>query len=90
MNQYISFVTSEANQICQSAQRTTITADDILSAMRNLGLDDYVEPLGVFINRYRLSETDREYTVRGESSQGPPPPGPYGWISLWLWVVVNW
>ncbi|XP_013601540.1 PREDICTED: nuclear transcription factor Y subunit B-9-like [Brassica oleracea var. oleracea] len=88
---YISFVTAEASETCQSERRTTITAGDMLSAMSNLGFEDYVEPLNVFIHRYRLSETDRGCSLRGETSSfdpayggsgtgfhGPPPPGPYG------------
>ncbi|XP_056847894.1 nuclear transcription factor Y subunit B-9-like [Raphanus sativus] len=87
--EYISFVTAEANDICQSERRTTITAGDILSAMSKPGFEDYVGPLSVFINRYRHFETDRGCCSLGESSlfdpaygrsgigfHGPSPHGP--------------
>ncbi|KAJ4872155.1 Nuclear transcription factor Y subunit B-9 [Raphanus sativus] len=88
--EYISFVTAEANDICQSERRTTITAGDILSAMSKPGFEDYVGPLSVFINRYRHFETDPGCcSLRGESSlfdpayggsgigfHGPSPHGP--------------
>ncbi|CAN7034770.1 unnamed protein product [Brassica rapa subsp. trilocularis] len=75
---YISFVTAEASDTCQSERRTTITAGDMLSAMSNLGFENYVEPLNVFINRYRLSETDRGCSLRGGSSSFDPAYGGSG------------
>ncbi|VYS46845.1 unnamed protein product [Arabidopsis thaliana] len=66
VSEYISFVTGEANERCQREQRKTITAEDILWAMSKLGFDNYVDPLTVFINRYREIETDRGSALRGE------------------------
>ncbi|XP_028768558.1 nuclear transcription factor Y subunit B-9-like [Neltuma alba] len=45
VSEYISFITSEANQRCRQEQRKTVTADDVLWAMEKLGFDDYVGPL---------------------------------------------
>ncbi|WCJ33100.1 Nuclear transcription factor Y subunit B [Euphorbia peplus] len=59
VSEYISFITGEANDRCQKEQRKTITAEDVLWAMGKLGFDDYVEPLSLFLNRYRDSESDR-------------------------------
>ncbi|GMN62337.1 hypothetical protein TIFTF001_031422 [Ficus carica] len=59
VSEYISFITGEANDRCQREQRKTVTAEDVLWAMAKLGFDDYVEPLTVFLNRYRESENDR-------------------------------
>ncbi|KAJ4829052.1 hypothetical protein Tsubulata_004384 [Turnera subulata] len=56
VSEYISFITGEANERCQREQRKTITAEDVLWAMGKLGFDDYVEPLSVFLARYRESE----------------------------------
>ncbi|KAI3800644.1 hypothetical protein L1987_28738 [Smallanthus sonchifolius] len=53
VSEFISFVTSEANDRCQREQRKTITAEDILWAMNKLGFDDYIEPLTVYLHRYR-------------------------------------
>lgn len=65
VSEYISFITGEANDRCQREQRKTITAEDVLWAMGKLGFDDYVEPLSVFLNRYREIECDRT-SLRGE------------------------
>ncbi|XP_023770705.2 nuclear transcription factor Y subunit B-1 [Lactuca sativa] len=53
VSEFISFVTSEANDRCQREQRKTITAEDILWAMNKLGFDDYIEPLTIYLHRYR-------------------------------------
>ncbi|KAE8733526.1 Nuclear transcription factor Y subunit B-9 [Hibiscus syriacus] len=65
VSEYISFITGEANERCQREQRKTITAEDVLWAMGKLGFDDYVEPLTVFLNRYRENENERT-SLRGE------------------------
>ncbi|EEF39591.1 nuclear transcription factor Y subunit B-9 isoform X2 [Ricinus communis] len=63
VSEYISFITGEANDRCQREQRKTITAEDVLWAMGKLGFDDYVEPLTLFLNRYREMENERS-TIR--------------------------
>ncbi|KAL4312728.1 hypothetical protein GQ457_01G049930 [Hibiscus cannabinus] len=65
VSEFISFITGEANERCQHEQRKTITAEDVLWAMGKLGFDDYIEPLTVFLNRYREAENDRSLP-RGE------------------------
>ncbi|XP_022716738.1 nuclear transcription factor Y subunit B-9-like [Durio zibethinus] len=65
VSEYISFITGEANERCQREQRKTITAEDVLWAMGKLGFDDYVEPLTVFLSRYRENENERT-SLRGE------------------------
>ncbi|CAI0378788.1 unnamed protein product, partial [Linum tenue] len=59
VSEYISFVTGEANERCQREQRKTVTADDVIWAMGKLGFDSYVDPLSLFLARYREAEGDR-------------------------------
>ncbi|XP_059441262.1 nuclear transcription factor Y subunit B-9-like [Corylus avellana] len=59
VSEYISFITGEANERCQREQRKTVTAEDVLWAMGKLGFDDYIEPLTVYLNRYREAENER-------------------------------
>ncbi|KAK3432248.1 hypothetical protein EUGRSUZ_E03857 [Eucalyptus grandis] len=59
VSEYISFITGEANDRCQREQRKTITAEDVLWAMSKLGFDDYIEPLTIYLHRYREIEGDR-------------------------------
>ncbi|KAK9023029.1 hypothetical protein V6N11_003262 [Hibiscus sabdariffa] len=65
VSEYISFITGEANEHCQREQRKTITAEDVLWAMSKLGFDDYIEPLTVYLHRYRELEGERG-SIRGE------------------------
>lgn len=65
VSEFISFITGEANERCQREQRKTITAEDVLWAMSKLGFDDYIEPLTMYLHRYREMEGERS-TMRGE------------------------
>lgn len=56
VSEFISFITSEASDKCQREKRKTINGDDLLWAMSTLGFEDYVEPLKVYLHKYRESE----------------------------------
>ncbi|XP_071716292.1 nuclear transcription factor Y subunit B-1-like [Rutidosis leptorrhynchoides] len=66
VSEYISFVTGEANDRCQREQRKTITAEDILWAMNKLGFDDYIEPLTIYLHRYREIDGGERGPIRGD------------------------
>lgn len=55
VSEFISFITSEASERCAQEKRKTINGEDILFAMSSLGFDNYVEPLKVFLQKYRES-----------------------------------
>ncbi|KIH45659.1 hypothetical protein ANCDUO_24299 [Ancylostoma duodenale] len=55
VSEFISFITSEANDKCLSEKRKTISADDLLEAITNMGFDNYVAPLQLFLDRYRAA-----------------------------------
>ncbi|KAK8615106.1 hypothetical protein V6N13_068891 [Hibiscus sabdariffa] len=65
ISEFISFITGEANEHCRVELRKTVTAEDMFFAMENLGFDNYVDPLTIFLNRYREAENDRT-SLRGE------------------------
>jgi len=46
---FISHITSAANNVCKDSKRTTISGDDILAALRNLGFDELISPLSAFL-----------------------------------------
>ncbi|KAK6947088.1 Transcription factor CBF/NF-Y/archaeal histone domain [Dillenia turbinata] len=54
VTEFISFITSEANDRCRRELRKTITAEDLLKAMEKLGFNEYLEPLAIYLNRYRI------------------------------------
>nr|CAD7430229.1 unnamed protein product [Timema monikensis]CAD7576437.1 unnamed protein product [Timema californicum]CAD7606009.1 unnamed protein product [Timema genevievae] len=53
VSEFISFITSEASDRCHMEKRKTINGEDILFAMTTLGFDNYVEPLKLFLQKYR-------------------------------------
>ncbi|CAN6562780.1 unnamed protein product [Malus baccata var. baccata] len=59
VSEYIAFITGE-----------TVTAEDVLWAMGKLGFDNYVEPLTIYLQHYRESESsDRSQFVKREERQ---------------------
>ncbi|KAG7638786.1 Transcription factor CBF/NF-Y/archaeal histone domain [Arabidopsis thaliana x Arabidopsis arenosa] len=65
VSEFISFVTSEASDKCQREKRKTINGDDLLWAMATLGFEDYMEPLKVYLMRYREMEGDTKGSAKG-------------------------
>ncbi|XP_071720276.1 nuclear transcription factor Y subunit B-1-like [Rutidosis leptorrhynchoides] len=58
--EFISFVTGEASSDkCQRERRKTINGDDVIWAITTLGFDDYVEPLKLYLIKYRQVEGDK-------------------------------
>ncbi|KAK7333350.1 hypothetical protein VNO80_30118 [Phaseolus coccineus] len=53
---YITFVTKKAKEKCLSEYRKIMNADDLLWAIENVGFDDYIGPLGTFLQRCRNLE----------------------------------
>lgn len=44
---------NRASERCQQEKRKTINGEDILFAMTTLGFDNYIEPLKVYLTKYR-------------------------------------
>merc|ERR1719198_1552098 len=55
VSEFISFITSEASDKCLQEKRKTINGDDLLWAMTALGFDNYVEPLKLYLLKYKES-----------------------------------
>lgn len=47
------YLTSRASDKCQREKRKTINGEDLLWAMATLGFEDYIEPLKLYLTRYR-------------------------------------
>ncbi|RRT61995.1 hypothetical protein B296_00025277 [Ensete ventricosum] len=73
VSEFISFITGEASDKCQREKRKTINGDDLLWAMTTLGFEEYVEPLKVYLQRFR--ETEGEKGAGSSSSSQPQPDG---------------
>lgn len=48
--------TNRASDKCLREKRKTINGDDLLWAMQTLGFEDYVEPLQLYLTKYREAE----------------------------------
>jgi len=53
VSEFISFITSEVSDKCQREKRKTSNGDDLLWAMAMLGFEEYIEPLKVYLQKYR-------------------------------------
>ncbi|KAJ0817647.1 putative transcription factor Hap3/NF-YB family [Helianthus annuus] len=49
VSEFISLITSEANDKCQREKRKTVNDDDLLWAMATLGFEDYIESLKSYL-----------------------------------------
>ncbi|KNB41748.1 hypothetical protein JH06_5524 [Blastocystis sp. subtype 4] len=56
VSEFIAFITTSDK--CKSEKRKTINGDDLLYAMNALGFEKYVEPLRLFLSKYREGSLD--------------------------------
>ncbi|KAL2498734.1 Nuclear transcription factor Y subunit B-3 [Abeliophyllum distichum] len=68
VSEFISFITGEASDKCQTEKRKTINGDDLLWSMTTLGFENYVGLLKVYLNKYRENEGDKNTVIRQEPS----------------------
>ena len=73
VSEFISFITGEASDKCQREKRKTINGDDLLWAMTTLGFEEYVEPLKIYLQRFR--EMEGEKSVAARDKEGVVVPG---------------
>ena len=59
VSEFISFITSEAADKCLQEKRKTLNGEDIVWALHNMGMSEYVEPLRVYLTKYRESRADK-------------------------------
>jgi nuclear transcription Y subunit beta len=70
VSEFISFITSEASDKCMQEKRKTINGDDLLWAMSTLGFDKYVEPLKLYLAKYREAVRGDKPEKGGGSGSG--------------------
>ncbi|XP_068669651.1 nuclear transcription factor Y subunit B-3-like [Aristolochia californica] len=70
VSEFISFITGEASDKCQREKRKTINGDDLLWAMTTLGFEEYVEPLRIYLHKFREMEGEKSAVGRqGDNSK---------------------
>jgi histone H3/H4 len=67
--QFSAVLTRAARQECRRYGRLTITADDLIAGLANLGLADYMEPMFEYLRVYRVN-------VNQQAVAPPAPPAP--------------
>merc|ERR1719183_3439433 len=70
VSEFISFITSEASDKCMQEKRKTINGDDLLWAMSTLGFDKYVEPLKLYLSKYREGDKPEKRLKGKEMNDG--------------------
>jgi len=70
VSEFVSFITSEASDRCQAEKRKTINGEDILFAMSTLGFDNYVEPLKLYLQKYREGMKGENKGAGGDDFDG--------------------
>ncbi|KAJ4980637.1 hypothetical protein NE237_031474 [Protea cynaroides] len=79
VSEFISFITGEASDKCQREKRKTINGDDLLWAMTTLGFEEYVEPLKIYLQKFREMEGEKSSMGRpGEKDGSGGAGGPGG------------
>ena len=73
VSEFISFITSEASDKCLQEKRKTINGDDLLWAMSTLGFDKYVEPLKLYLSKYREAVRGDKPEKHGAPAAGRAP-----------------
>ncbi|XP_019059191.1 PREDICTED: nuclear transcription factor Y subunit B-8-like [Tarenaya hassleriana] len=56
VSEFVSLITSEASHKCLAEKRKTLNGDDVLGAMATFGFEAYIEPLRIYLMRYRDME----------------------------------
>ncbi|CAI9088217.1 OLC1v1022492C1 [Oldenlandia corymbosa var. corymbosa] len=64
-SEFISFITSEANERSRCDCRKTVSAEDVLYSLNHLGFHNYVNPLTLYLYKYQQREAART-VVRGD------------------------
>lgn len=76
VSEFISFVTSEANDRCAADKRKTINGEDILISLHALGFENYAEVLKIYLAKYRQQQALKNqlmYTRRDSGSDTDRP-----------------
>uniref|UniRef100_A0A7S1UF20 Transcription factor CBF/NF-Y/archaeal histone domain-containing protein n=1 Tax=Phaeomonas parva TaxID=124430 RepID=A0A7S1UF20_9STRA len=57
---FIHYLTTCANDFCRENKRATITANDIVAALKELEFEEMVEPLQKFLELHRAAESEKK------------------------------
>ncbi|XP_054778123.1 transcriptional activator hap3-like [Prosopis cineraria] len=81
LTEFVAFITSEAAEKCNNDNRFMLTGDDIVWALARLGFDNYVEPLQIYLHRYREPDYEAANWAELDTSISAVPVWQHGQIS---------
>ena len=67
VSEFISFITSEANDKCNVEKRKIIKGEDIIYALNNLGFEKYCPILELYLDKYKQSQSN--YIERNDEEE---------------------
>ncbi len=74
VSEFISFITMESLNRCNLERRKTVNGDDILWALQNMGFDNYLDPLHIYLEKYRaaMSQITNQQGSSNSSANNAP------------------
>ena len=66
VSEFISFITSEANDKCNIEKRKIIKGEDIIYALNNLGFEKYCPILELYLDKYKQSQSNNSNEKNNE------------------------
>ena len=68
VSEFISFITSEANDKCNLEKRKIIKGEDIIYALNNLDFEKYCPILEIYLKKYKQSQSNNNANEINEES----------------------
>uniref|UniRef100_A0A6V3SUV3 Transcription factor CBF/NF-Y/archaeal histone domain-containing protein n=1 Tax=Lotharella globosa TaxID=91324 RepID=A0A6V3SUV3_9EUKA len=69
---FIIYLSTHANEICQERKKSTISAQDVLAAVKEIEMEDFLPSLEKYLEEFRHSNTKKRAKAKQPS---PSPPG---------------
>ena len=66
VSEFISFITSEANDKCNIEKRKIIKGEDIIYALNSLGFEKYCPILEIYLDKYKQSQSNNCNEINSE------------------------
>jgi len=70
---FIIYLSTHANEICQERKKSTISAQDVLAAVREIEMEDFLPSLEKYLEDFRQSNATKKRAKAAKSSPSPPP-----------------
>ena len=69
VSEFISFITSEANDKCNIEKRKIIKGEDIIYALNNLGFEKYCPILEAYLDKYKQSQNNNANEISEDEEE---------------------